>query len=45
MGASHPIPDGGEGMNEISLDDAILERLKTVKDPETNTDVIRMRLV
>ena len=32
-------------MNEISLEEAILERLTTVMDPETNTDVIRMRLV
>lgn len=27
------------------LETAILERLKTVIDPETNTDVVRMRLV
>jgi len=32
-------------MNEKSLEDAIFERLRTVMDPETNTDVIRMRLV
>ena len=32
-------------MSETSLEEAILERLKTVIDPETNTDVIRMRLV
>ena len=32
-------------MSEISLEEAILERLKTVIDPETNTDVVRMRLV
>jgi len=32
-------------MNDNSLEDVILERLKTVMDPETNTDVIRMRLV
>lgn len=29
----------------MSLEEAILERLKTVIDPETNTDVVRMRLV
>jgi metal-sulfur cluster biosynthetic enzyme len=27
------------------LESAILERLQTVIDPETNTDVVRMRLV
>ncbi len=27
------------------LETAILEKLKTVMDPETNTDVVRMRLV
>ena len=32
-------------MSETSLEEAILEKLKTVIDPETNTDVIRMRLV
>ncbi|MFZ5910738.1 MAG: iron-sulfur cluster assembly protein [Chloroflexota bacterium] len=32
-------------MNEMTLEEAILERLKTVIDPETNTDVVRMRLV
>jgi metal-sulfur cluster biosynthetic enzyme len=32
-------------MSEPSLEDAILEKLKTVIDPETNIDVIRMRLV
>jgi len=32
-------------MSETSLEEAILEELKTVIDPETNTDVIRMRLV
>ena len=32
-------------MSELSLEEAILERLKTVIDPETNTDVVRMRLV
>jgi len=32
-------------MKEKSLEDAILERLRTVIDPETNTDVIRMCLV
>jgi metal-sulfur cluster biosynthetic enzyme len=32
-------------MSETSLEEAILEKLKTVIDPETNIDVIRMRLV
>lgn len=32
-------------MSNKSLEDNILERLKTVMDPETNTDIIRMRLV
>jgi metal-sulfur cluster biosynthetic enzyme len=32
-------------MSEPSLEEAILEKLKTVIDPETNIDVIRMRLV
>ncbi|MFZ5822000.1 MAG: iron-sulfur cluster assembly protein [Chloroflexota bacterium] len=32
-------------MIEMTLEEAILERLKTVIDPETNTDVVRMRLV
>ena len=32
-------------MSEKSLEEAILERLKSVIDPETNTDVMRMRLV
>jgi len=32
-------------MSEKSLEEAILERLKSVIDPETNTDVVRMRLV
>ena len=32
-------------MSEASLEEAILERLKSVIDPETNTNVIRMRLV
>lgn len=32
-------------MSEPSLEQAILVRLKSVIDPETNTDVIRMRLV
>ncbi len=32
-------------MSEPSLEEAIIARLKTVIDPETNTDVIRMRLV
>lgn len=29
----------------MTLEQAILERLKTVIDPETNTDVVRMRLI
>jgi metal-sulfur cluster biosynthetic enzyme len=32
-------------MSETSLEEAIIERLKTVIDPETNIDVVRMRLV
>jgi len=32
-------------VSETSLTESILERLKTVIDPETNIDVIRMRLV
>jgi len=32
-------------MSETSVEEAILERLKSVIDPETNTDVVRMRLV
>ena len=32
-------------MNEITLEESILERLRSVIDPETNTDVVRMRLV
>ncbi len=32
-------------MTEPSLEEAILEKLKTVIDPETNTDVVRMKLV
>jgi len=32
-------------MSEPSLEEAIINRLKTVIDPETNTDVVRMRLV
>lgn len=32
-------------MSEKSLEEAILVRLKSVIDPETNMDVIRMRLV
>jgi metal-sulfur cluster biosynthetic enzyme len=32
-------------MSEPSLEDAILERLKSVIDPETNINVVRMRLV
>ncbi len=31
-------------MSETSLEEEIIERLKSVIDPETNTDVIRMRL-
>jgi metal-sulfur cluster biosynthetic enzyme len=32
-------------MTEPSLEEVILEKLKTVIDPETNIDVVRMRLV
>ncbi len=32
-------------MSESTLEGVILEKLKTVIDPETNTDVVRMRLV
>ena len=32
-------------MSELSLEEAVLERLRGVIDPETNTDVVRMRLV
>lgn len=32
-------------MSEKSLEEAILDRLKSVIDPETNMDVVRMRLV
>jgi metal-sulfur cluster biosynthetic enzyme len=32
-------------MDQEKLYDAIVEKLKTVIDPETGTDVIRMRLV
>ena len=32
-------------MNGDSLKEAILEKLKTVIDPETGADVIRMRLI
>jgi metal-sulfur cluster biosynthetic enzyme len=32
-------------MSETSLEQAVLERLKAVIDPETNTNVVRMRLV
>jgi metal-sulfur cluster biosynthetic enzyme len=32
-------------MSETSVEEAILERLRSVIDPETNTDVVRMRLV
>lgn len=32
-------------MSEPSLEDSILERLKSVIDPETNINVVRMRLV
>ena len=36
---------GERDMNKQSLEEAILDHLTTVMDPETNTDVIRMRLV
>ncbi|MFL7867444.1 MAG: iron-sulfur cluster assembly protein [Anaerolineales bacterium] len=32
-------------MNEPTLEETILERLRSVIDPETNVDVVRMRLV
>ncbi len=32
-------------MSELTLEEAVLERLRRVIDPETNTDVVRMRLV
>jgi metal-sulfur cluster biosynthetic enzyme len=32
-------------MDQVELHDAIVEKLKTVIDPETGADVIRMRLV
>lgn len=32
-------------MDQVKLYDAIVEKLKTVIDPETGADVIRMRLV
>lgn len=32
-------------MSEMTLEEAILDRLRSVIDPETNTDVVRMRLV
>jgi metal-sulfur cluster biosynthetic enzyme len=32
-------------MSKTSLDEAIMERLRKVIDPETNIDVVRMRLV
>ena len=32
-------------MKKQTLEEAILERLRNVIDPETNTDVVRMRLV
>ena len=32
-------------MSELTLEEAVLERLRAVIDPETNTDVVRMRLV
>jgi metal-sulfur cluster biosynthetic enzyme len=32
-------------MSEPSLEQAIWERLESVIDPETNTNVVRMRLV
>ena len=32
-------------MSKAALDEAIMERLRKVIDPETNIDVVRMRLV
>ena len=32
-------------MSEPSLEESVLERLRSVIDPETQTDVVRMRLV
>jgi metal-sulfur cluster biosynthetic enzyme len=32
-------------MSEPTLEETILERLRSVIDPETNVDVVRMRLV
>ncbi|MBV5275583.1 MAG: iron-sulfur cluster assembly protein [Lamprocystis purpurea] len=32
-------------MKETALEQAVLARLQSVIDPETNTDVVRMRLV
>ena len=32
-------------MSELTLEEAVLERLRSVIDPETNTDIVRMRLV
>jgi metal-sulfur cluster biosynthetic enzyme len=32
-------------MNDRSLEEAIVDRLRTVIDPETKVDVVRMRLV
>ena len=32
-------------MSELTLEEAVLERLRSVIDPETNTDVVRMRLI
>ena len=32
-------------MSESTLEETILERLRSVIDPETNADVVRMRLV
>jgi metal-sulfur cluster biosynthetic enzyme len=32
-------------MSETTLEEAVLKRLRSVIDPETNTDVVRMRLV
>ena len=32
-------------MSEATLEETILERLRSVIDPETNVDVVRMRLV
>ena len=32
-------------MSELTLEEAVLEHLRSVIDPETNTDIVRMRLV